>query len=326
MFRLLEDSRVRAAQLVGATPCEIALTQNTSFGLNAAACALPLRAGDVVLLSDREFPANVYPWLRLAREGVRVELAPCGPEGWPDEEYLLDRVRLPRVRVLAISFVQYASGYRADIRRLGEACRSTDTYFVVDAIQGVGHVPLDLRTVHVDLLACGGQKWLLSPWGTGFLFVRSDLVRMLEPAVTGWMAFEGTDNLHQLAGYDLTLRADAKRFELNTLPFQDFVGLLRSIELLQDVGVDRIAAHGDVLYQFMLRWADERAIEVTSPREACHRAGIFCFRPRDPRAAHAALATAGIVCSLREEALRLSPHLYNTIDEMEKVIEVLENA
>ena len=135
----LQAAREVIARLVNAEPSEIALTTNTSFGLNVAARALPLKRGDVVLVSDREFPANVYPWLLLKKQGIDVELAPCGPEGWPDEDYLVERLVDPRVRVLAVSFVQFSNGYRADLGRLGAACRANGTFLVVDGIQGVAN-------------------------------------------------------------------------------------------------------------------------------------------------------------------------------------------
>jgi len=141
---ILATARQAAANLIGATPGEIALAANTGHGISLAATALPLAPGDIVLVSAREFPANVYPWLLLRRRGIEVELAPCAPTGWPDEDYLVERLGDPRVRVLAVSFVQFATGYRADLARLGAAARANGAYFVVDAIQGVGNSPLDV--------------------------------------------------------------------------------------------------------------------------------------------------------------------------------------
>ena len=158
---VLQQAREVLARLVNAEPAEIALATNTSHGLNLAARALPIKPGDTVLLSDREFPANVYPWLRLRQGGVNVELVPCTAQGWPDEDRLVERLADPAVRVLAVSFVQFANGYRADLARLGAACRANGAFLVVDAIQGVGNTVLDLRETPVDVLACGGQKWLL---------------------------------------------------------------------------------------------------------------------------------------------------------------------
>ena len=172
LMATMGSSRRLAAELIGATPQEIALSINTGFGLSLAARALPLRDGDIVLASDKEFPANVYPWMLLKDQGVTLELVPTTPQGWPDEEHLLERLRDPRVRVLAVSLVQFSNGYVVDLARLSDATRAAGTYLVVDGIQGVGQIPINVRDTPVDLLACGAQKWLLSPWGSGFVYVR----------------------------------------------------------------------------------------------------------------------------------------------------------
>jgi len=323
LFGLLAESRRLIAELVGASPAEIGLTVNTGYGLSLAARALPLRPGDIVLASDREFPANVYPWMRLKDIGVTLELAPTTAEGWPDEAYLLDRLADPRVRVLAVSLVQFGSGYLVDLDRLSAATRATGTFLVVDAIQGVGHIPVDLSRTEVDVLACGGQKWLLSPWGTGFVYVRRDLIAELSPAITGWMAFEGTADLTRLTGYDDTLLSDARRFELMTLPYQDFAGLNPSLGLLLSLGVPRIREHLCSLHAPVLEWADRMGIRVTSPRDE-HGSGILCLAPDRVAEAHRRLKAARIICSLREGSIRLSPHAYNTVDEMAQVVEVLD--
>lgn len=321
---ILQQARESAARLVNAEPAEIALTANTSHGLNLAARALPLAPGDTVLLSDREFPANVYPWLRLEKQGIEVERAPCTAEGWPDEDYLVERLNDPRVRVLAVSFVQFANGYRADLGRLGAACRANGTFLVVDAIQGIGNTLLDVRETPVDVLACGGQKWLMSPWGSGFLFVRRELVPALEPAVCGWMAFEGTDDFTRLTDYSATLRPDARRFELATLPFQDLYGMSVSLGMLLDLGLRDIERYTRACHEPVLQWADARGIRVVSPRDQRHRSAILCIALPKPADAFHAAKRARIVCSLREGAIRLSPHCYNMPEEMEKVVEVLD--
>jgi cysteine desulfurase/selenocysteine lyase len=320
----LQRAREAIARLINAETGEIALTTNTGFGLSVAARALPLKRGDVVLLSDREFPANVYPWLLLKPQGIEVELAPCTSEGWPDEDYLIERLEDPRVRVLAVSFVQFSNGYRADLARLGAACRANGSFLVVDGIQGVGNSVLDVRETPVDILACGGQKWLLSPWGSGFLYVRRDLVRVLEPAVTGWMAFEGTDDFSRLTEYNPTFRADARRFEMITLPYQDFHGMTTSVLMLAELGVRDIAEHTRALHEPVWRWADARGVRVVSAREEPHRSAIVCLAPDRAAEAFHAVKRAHIVCSLREGAIRLAPHCYNTVEEMERVLDVLD--
>jgi len=321
---ILAGGRQAAARLLNASPTEIALAPNTSYGLNMAAQVLPFRAGDLVLVPDGEFPANVYPWLLQARRGVRTELVPRTAEGWPDEVRLLERVADPRVRAVAVSFVQFATGYRVDLDRLGAACRAHETFLVVDAIQGLGQCPLDLRRTPVDVLSCGAQKWLLGPWGAGFLYVRADLLGALEPAFAGWMAFRGTDDFTRLCDYDPTFHADARRFELVTLPFQDVAGMTASLGLLDEVGVTAVAAHLRALRGPLEDAAARGRFTVVSPTDDPHDCGIWCVRTPDVRAAYRRLRAAGVVASMREGSIRLSPHLYNSMDDVARVVELLE--
>jgi len=325
LFAGLAAARLGIAQLINADPSEIALATNTGFGLHLAARALPLKAGDTVLLSDKEFPANVYPWLLLREQGIKVEMAHCRPEGWPDEEHLLERLRDPTVRVLAVSFVQFSNGYRVDLKKLGAACRANGTFLVVDGIQGVGNSVLDVRETPIDILSCGGQKWLLSPWGSGFVYVRKELIASLEPTITGWMAFEGTDDFSRLTEYNPTFRSDARRFEMITLPYQDFVGMTTSLGLLLEIGVRDVAEVTRAMHDPVVKWAQENDVRIASPLDERHRSAILCVAPPKPVEAYHGMKRARVVCSLREGAIRLSPHCYNTMEEMEKVIEVLDD-
>jgi cysteine desulfurase/selenocysteine lyase len=320
---MLATARAAVARLVGADRAEIALAPNTSYGINMAAQVLPLRAGDRVLVPDGEFPANVYPWLLLRRQGIDVELIPRTAAGWPDEERLLAALDDRRVRAVAVSLVQFASGYRIDVARLSAACRARDVYLVVDAIQGLGQLPFDVRETPVDLLACGGQKWLLAPWGSGFLYVRHELIAELVPRFTGWLSFRGTDDFSRLTDYDVTFHPDARRFELASLPYQDIVGLTVSLELLQEAGADRIAAHLRSLRAPLAERAAGGAFAIVSPLDPGHDSAIWCVRTRDVSAAFGRLRAAGVKCSLREGNIRLSPHCYNTIDEVERVATLL---
>jgi selenocysteine lyase/cysteine desulfurase len=325
MFAMLGESRRLAARLIGATPEEIGLTVNTTFGIATVARALPLEAGDIVLVSDKEFPANVYPWLLLSDSGIVTELVPTTAEGWPDEARLLERLEDPRVRVLAVSLVQFSNGYQVDLERLSAAASARNAWFVVDAIQGVGQLPVDVGRVRVDALACGGQKWLLSPWGSGFLYVRRELIGSLSPSITGWLAFEGTDDLTHLTRYDDTLRADGRRFELMTLPYQDFAGFNASVGMLLEVGVERIRDHLRTLHAPILAWAERTGARIASPTDG-HGSGIICLAPDKVVEAHKRLKAARVICTVREGAIRLSPHLYNTVAEMERVVDVLDGA
>lgn len=319
----LQETRVTVARLLGAQPEEIALATNTTYGLNLAAGSLPIRPGEKVVLSDREFPANVYPWLRLRERGVEVELVPTIGPGWPDEARLEERLRDPRVRVLAISSVQFASGYRADLDRLSALCRANGTYLVVDAIQALGQVPFDVRQTPVDILACGGQKWLLSPWGSGFVYLRRELVAELEPVVCGWMSFEGTDDFSQLTHYHSTLRHDARRAELATLPFQDLMAMKESVALLLELGIERIEAHIRTLREPLYQLARNGRLNLVSPMDPRHDSAIVCVQPEHVAEGYHALKKAHVVCALREGTIRLAPHCYNTIEEIEKVAGIL---
>ena len=325
LFAGLAAARLGVAQLINADPSEIALATNTSWGLNLAARALPLKQGDIVLVSDKEFPANVYPWLMLRDQGITVEMSRCNAQGWPDEEHLLERLRDPRVRVLAVSFVQFSNGYRADLKKLSAACRANGTYLVVDGIQGVGNSVLDVRETSIDILSCGGQKWLLSPWGSGFVYVRKELIPALAPSVVSWMAFEGTDDFSRLTEYNPTFRADARRFEMITLPYQDFVGMTASLGMLLEIGVRDIAEVTRAVQEPLIKWAHANNVRITSPIENGHRSAILCIAPPKPAEAYHGLKRARVVCGLREGAIRLAPHCYNTMEEMEKVIEVLDD-
>ncbi|HEY4319792.1 MAG TPA: aminotransferase class V-fold PLP-dependent enzyme [Gemmatimonadales bacterium] len=323
---ILDGARQRSARIIGAAADEIALMPNTTTGLNVAARALPLVAGDVVLTFDGEFPANIYPWLALADRGVLLERLARTPEGWPDEARMHERLADPKVRAITVSLTQFSSGYTVDLAALSRATRAAGKWLVVDAIQSVGQFPIDIQATPVDFLACGAQKWLLSPWGTGFLYVRRALCEQFAPTFAGWAAFTGSDDYTRLTSYNPVPWPDARRFELLTFPVQDFAAMNMSLDLLLDVGVERIADHLRTLHAPVIAAMTESGGRVTSPQGA-HGSGILCVRPRgDVTVAYAALQSAGVSCSLREGSIRLSPHLFNTADELARVAALLRSA
>lgn len=323
VFETLARSRELIAGLVGARPTEIALATNTGYGINLAARALPLVPGDVVLTPDLEFPANVYPWWAAAGEREleyrRVPLA----DGVLDEDTLLAAMDADDVKCVSLSWVDFASGCRADLARIGAACRERGIYLVVDAIQGVGATPLDLADTPVDILACGAQKWLLSPWGSGFVYVREELARTLEPPVVSWMAPRGTDDFSRLREYDMTWRDDARRFEMITLPYQEFAGMNASLELLAELGHDAVMRHIAGLAQRIVDGARDRRVPLVTPPDPLRRAGIVSLRPANAERVSARLKDQRIVHSFREGAIRLSPHIYNTPDDVDAALAIL---
>lgn len=323
-FGVLERCRELVARLIGADSDEIALMVNTGYGVNLAARSLPLRPGDVVVIPDRDFPANVYPWLALERSrGVLVHKVPCAGRLF-DEDALIAALDAPRVKVLAVSWVSFESGLRLDLDRLSAACREHGIFLVVDAIQGVGASTLDLRRTAIDILACGAQKWLLSPWGSGFVYVRRELATRLEPRDVSWMSVRDSDDFSHMCDYSLVYRDDARRFEMITLPFQDFAGFSASLEVIHEAGPAVVAGRVESHATKLVKWALGRSdVELVTPADAGRRAGIVSVVPRDPVATSARLERVGIGHSLREGAIRLSPHFFTPDDHIDQVMEAL---
>jgi cysteine desulfurase/selenocysteine lyase len=321
-FAVLTSSRRQIARLIGAEESDIALASNTSAGLNLAAWGLPLGPGDVVVVPDLEFPANMYPWLAAAAaRGFVVQRIPAR-DGLLDEEALLAALGPPNVRVLALSWVGFATGFIADLDRLGAACRDRDIVFVVDGIQGVGILPLDVKRTPVDMLACGGQKWLLSPWGTGFTYVAPALLERITVQPVSWMGVRGSDDFSRLVDYDLTWRDGARRFEQITLAYQDFAGMAASLELLHELGTIAVAEHVAARAIELIEGAAALGISLVTPRES--HAGIVSLRPNDASAASARLTAAKVVHSVREGMIRLSPHCYTTAKEIRVALAALK--
>jgi cysteine desulfurase/selenocysteine lyase len=320
-FGTLDRCRALLSTLIGAQQEEIALTTNTGAGINLAAWGLPLGAGDEVVVIDGEFPANMYPWLAAARaRGYAVHVVPL-VNGLPDEGSIYSALDRLNARVLAVSWVSFSSGARLDIDALGAACRARGIRFVVDAIQGLGPLTLDIRAAHVDMLACGGQKWLLSPWGTGFVYVRRELLESLTPQPVSWMGVRDSDDFSRLVKYDLTWRNNARRFEQVTLPYQDFAGMAASLELLARIGIAEVARHIHQCAQDLLAGAHSLGMSLVTP--ARYHGGIASIRPVDASAASARLTQANVIHSVREGTIRLAPHCYTRRADIIRTLEAL---
>ncbi|HEX6910916.1 MAG TPA: aminotransferase class V-fold PLP-dependent enzyme, partial [Longimicrobium sp.] len=220
--------------------------------------------------------------------------------------------------------VQFTSGWVADLDALGRACRANGAFLVVDGIQAVGQVPVDVRACNVDVLACGCHKWLCSPFGTGFTYVRRELIERMEPRVIGWTALRASADLERVLDYAPGWVEGARRFEVATQPWQDYAGMAEAAELLLDAGPGRIQAHVRALLDPLAAWMAERGMEVVSDPGPGRRSGIFAFTPADAAGAYRALHGAGVGCVLREGAVRLSPHLYNQPEDIGRVMDVLD--
>ena len=325
--RALWRARNGAAALLGVPVERIALAPNTSYGVNLAAHLAGQGPRGTVVLSDGEFPANVYPWLELQRHGFTVDRIPTRPDGTPDEERILERARGEDVRAVAVSAVQFHSGYRMDLAALGTVCRDREVLFAVDGIQALGLDPLYPESVGIDVLSTGGQKWLCSPWGTGFVYLSERILRDARPQVFSWLAYEGTQQLGGVLSYDMGYLADARRFELHTLGVHDFLGHGIALEMFSELGPARVRRYVlDLQKPVLAALAKAEGVTLGAPGGEETRGGILAFRVegegRQERVA-AALESVGAVFVVREGYVRLAPHVYNTFPEMERVAEAI---
>lgn len=326
-FATLGKGRALCASLIGADTDEIALVPNTSTGINIAAQALPIPRDKVIVGNDGEFPANVYPWMAIERSGgARYEQIPLLQNGLPDWDALPARLDRGDVAVVAISWVSFVSGDRADLAKIGTMCRERGIWLVVDAIQGVGTTRLDVHACNIDILSCGAQKWLLSPWGSGFCYVRRELVQKLEPRAVGWIAVKGAEDFSHMLEYNLDYADDARRFEVATIPYQDVAGMVTSLEMLHEIGIAAVESSIHALVSRLVAGiAKIRTLEMVTPAEANRRAGIVSFKVQDVAAVSARLDAASVSHSVRGGGvIRLAPHIYNTGNEIDRVLALLD--
>ena len=312
-----EGLRTAAAALIGSKAAEIAIVKNTSEGIATVALGLDWRRGDKVVGFKEEFPANYYPWQRLESRGVRVE--------WLSIDDPLDRVdeACRDARLLAVSFVQYLSGYRAGMNALGEICRRHNCIFFVDAIQGLGAFPLDVEKSGIHALAADGHKWLLGPEGCGILYVRQDLQDSIDPVEFGYT------NVARYADYgtrETTLRPDAGRYECGTLNTIGCYGLRAAIEFLLKVGVEQIAPAVLALGDQLATGAAGKGYEVLGNRTASTGSGIVSFRKAGVESAAIVrqLKSQGFIAAQRQGWIRASPHFYISPEDVGRLVEALQ--
>ena len=314
--RRVEAVRRRAAQLVNADPVDVAFIKNTCEGIGIVAEGLPWNVGDNIVTSEDEYPANLYPWMNLAERGVELRRVPSR-EG----RILLDDLRNAvdeRTRLVSLSFVEYASGFRNDLVAIGQMCREKGVLFFVDAIQGLGVFPLDVQQLPIDFLAADGHKWLLSPEGAGLFWIRRELVEQLHAVGVGWNSVIGSRDFSRIS---FRLKPHAGRWESGTLNVSGILALGASLELLLTVGIDAIA---------------ERVLYLTDYLcERCRQVGLTVYSSRLPGEASSIVSlvvdggagalkqrcrASGIVVNERAGRLRVSPHAYNSTDELDCLV------
>ncbi len=319
----LASIRQNAAKLIGADPDEIEFAINTSWGLNLAALGLDLQAGDEVLMPDNEFPSVPYPFRALEERGVVIKYIPTPGHNFSFEE--MNKLVTKRTKVFAISFVQYFNGYRNDLKLLGEYCRERAIYFIVDAIQGLGVCPLDVKECHIDLLACGAQKWLLSPLGSGFFYVSKQAKRNLRSLTTGWMGVDWQLNYTDLLHFDREPFRDCRRFNLGTYPYIQLWGMAAAMKYMVNIGAENIFQHNMELIDRLLRYIrNDDFYKVNGTLDPEHLSQIVSISSPANQALQKHLLQNDFLLVYREGGVRVAVNFYNTTQEIDRLVDVLK--
>ena len=317
--------RQRLARLINAGgPDDIALLQNTSEGLSIVSQGIDWQAGDEVVGLAGDFISNQMPWQALASRGVHYQAVDALQA--EDPEAALVGAMGDQTRLLAISTVHFATGYRFDLQRLSAACRARGILFCVDAIQSLGAVPFDLAETPADFVACGGHKWLLAPEGLGFLYCHPALRETLALHRFGWAM---RARPYDFEREDWSAAGSARRFEIGTPNMLGIHALEASLSLFEEVGMDTVARRLVANVATLERGLEAvDRVEIVTPREPARRAGILTFRHPsvDPVRLHARLAEAGVVCAPRAGGIRLAPHFYTAPGVLESGVERIVQA
>jgi selenocysteine lyase/cysteine desulfurase len=330
----VEEARRTAAALVGAEPEEIALVHNTTEGISLVAEGFPWQPGDNVVIPADEFPSNLYPWMNLASRGVEVRQVAgqasgvdagrkcrAGQGGGVDPGQI-EAACDARTRIISVSWVGYATGFRCDLAALAEVAQRRGALLFVDAIQGLGAFRLDVRSTPIDFFAADGHKWLLGPEGAGLLYVRREHLNRLRPLGVGW---NSVVHAGDFTNTSLALKPSAARYEGGTHNVAGIVGLGESLRLLAGIGPDAIG-------QRILEFTDEACRRLTqigativSRREPPHASGIVLFDlpGQNPFEVKRRCLERGVVLNCRAGKLRLSPHAYNNQEDLDRLIESL---
>jgi len=320
----VEEVRGLAARLLGARDASsVAFAENTSAALSLVAEGLDWQEGDNVVGAACEFPSNVYPWMNLGRRGVELRLVP-EVDGRVRVEEVAARVDA-RTRVVALSWVEYASGFRVDLGRIGELCRERGALFAVDAIQGLGALRLDVEAAPVDVVAAAAHKWLLGPEGVAVLWLAPRALDRLVPVRAGWRS---TADMFDWQRLELDFGDAARAWECGTLNAMGIHALGASLRLLLETGPDQVERRVLALADRAADGAPAAGWTVASPRGETERSGIVSLarEDADARAVATRLAEQGIVVADRAGRIRLSPHVYNTEDEVDRALAALAEA
>jgi cysteine desulfurase/selenocysteine lyase len=320
----VERVRAQLAQLVGANADEVTFTKNTSEGLSMVANGLSWNNGDNVVMTTAEFPANVYPWQALRARGVQIRTV-LEEDGRIPLERIIETIDT-RTRVVTISSVQYASGFRTDLATLGEYCASKGVFLCVDAIQSLGVFPIDVKAMKIDFLSADGHKWLCAPEGSGIFYVRKEIQGYLRPTTIGWASMKDPHSFVRGHKYQFEFADSAKRYDSGSYNMMGILALGAAIEMIQEIGIENISRRIVQLTDRLVAGLRARGCRVVSSRQPGEGSGIVAFRcdEHDLDEIRRHLQDEHrIVISVRCGRLRASPHFYNTEQEIDQLLEAL---
>jgi len=315
----IEETRAAVGETFGAPKEGVSLIKNTAEGVSIIAQGFPWRTGDNVVISDIEHETNTFPWRHLEGRGVEIRFAKPDAQG----RVTLDCYRPlvdNRTRILALAWVAYGNGYRADLAGLAAFCRERDIKLIVDGIQAVGVLSTPISQLGVDALIAGGHKGQLSLTGAGFMYTAPELRGMITPPCVAKFSFTSNDRFRP----ELELAADGHRFEYGNPNFLGCYVQRRSAEFVREIGLDHIEARVKELTTRLIAGAEDRQIRVRTPRPWHERAGLVSFdllKPAEP--AVAALKKKGIIVSEKDGYLRTGVHFYNNEDDVDRLLEAL---
>ena len=312
------------AKLIGAKPNEIAFVENTSVGLNIAANVLHYPRDSKIVTTDLEYPSVVYPWLRKSL-GVKVHYVKNidGKILLEDMEKAVD----DKTAAVAISHVEYVNGFRHDMRALSEIAHEHGAYLIVDAIQSAGAMQIDVKKDDVDFLATACYKWLLSPPGAGYLYVKEEFIEKFEPPFVGWASVkpEVFETIDFWDIWNLKLSETASRFEVGSPSFISLTGAAEALKMILNAGIENIEKRILKLTDHLIESVKSLGFKLQTPEEPQYRSGVVNFKIDNPKEVAESLNRKGIIVSARAHGLRVSPHFYNTEEEIDKFMEEVKN-
>ncbi len=319
LIKIIAENKIKLAELINSTPERIAFLDNTSNGINVLAQGIKWKKGDRILLNDIEFPANVYPFINLEKQGVIIDYVKS-KNGKVLTEDILSMIK-PDTRLVAISQVQFLTGYRADLKEIGNYCKDKNIIFSVDSIQGLGAITVDVQNENIDFISCGTQKWLLGLQGLSFIYVSEKLQDQMDQKNVGWLSVEDAWNLLE---YNLKLKNSADRYQGGTLNETGLWALNGSLKLFNEFGWNNIEETVlDNSKYFMNKLKENNIESILADCEKKNISGIVSLKSESAQKIFDKLTEKNIFLAVREGVLRFSPHFYNTKEEINKVVEEL---